>query len=61
VTIVIQVSGKLRDRIEVPAGTSESELKRLALQSPKVQAAMNGGTPSKVIVVPDRLVNVVVK
>jgi leucyl-tRNA synthetase len=61
VTIVIQVSGKLRDRIEVPAGTPKAELERLALRSPKVQAAMNGGTPSKVIVVPDRLVNVVVK
>ena len=61
VTIVIQVSGKLRDRIEVPIGTPKIELERLALRSPKVIAALNGGTPSKVIVVPDRLVNVVVK
>jgi leucyl-tRNA synthetase len=61
VTIVVQVSGKLRDRIEVPAGTSTAELERLALASPKVKAALDGGTASKVIVVPDRLVNVVVK
>ena len=61
VTIVIQVSGKVRDRIEVPAGTPEAELKALALRSPKVQAALNGGSPLKVIAVPDRLVNVVVK
>ena len=61
VTIVIQVSGKVRDRIEVPPGTPKAELERLALASPKVQAAMNGGSPANVIVVPDRLVNVVVK
>jgi leucyl-tRNA synthetase len=61
VTIVVQVAGKLRDRIEAAPGTSEAELKRLALASPKVIAALNGGTPTKVIVVQDRLVNVVVK
>jgi leucyl-tRNA synthetase len=61
VTIVVQVSGKVRDRIAVPAGKSKAELERLALASPKVQAALNGAKPSKVIVVPDRLVNVVVK
>jgi len=61
VTIVVQVDGRVRDRIEVPAGTPGAELERLALASPKVQAALDGGTASKVIVVPDRLVNVVVK
>jgi len=61
VTIVLQVSGKLRDRIAVPAGTRNAELERLALASPKVQAALNGAKPVKTIVVPDRLVNVVVK
>jgi leucyl-tRNA synthetase len=61
VTIVLQVSGKLRDRIDVPAGTPNVELERLALASPKVQAALNGAKPAKTIVVPDRLVNVVVK
>jgi leucyl-tRNA synthetase len=61
VTIVLQVSGKLRDRVEVPAGTPTAELERLALASPKVQAALNGAKPAKTIVVPDRLVNVVVK
>ncbi|HYR93656.1 MAG TPA: leucine--tRNA ligase [Methylomirabilota bacterium] len=61
VTIVLQVSGKLRDRIDVPAGTPRAELERLALASPKVQAALNGAKPARTIVVPDRLVNVVVK
>jgi leucyl-tRNA synthetase len=61
VTIVLQVSGKLRDRIDVPAGTPTAELERLALASPKVQAALQGAKPVRTIVVPDRLVNVVVK
>jgi leucyl-tRNA synthetase len=61
VTIVVQVSGKVRDRIEVPAGKSKAELERLALASPKVQAALEGAKPTNIIVVPDRLVNVVVK
>jgi leucyl-tRNA synthetase len=61
VTIVVQVSGKVRDRIEVPAGKSKAELERLALASPKVQAALEGAKPVNIIVVPDRLVNVVVK
>src|SRR4029079_14231845 len=61
VTIVIQVSGKIRDRIEMPAGTPDAELERLALRARRWQAALGGGSPAKVIVVPDRLVNVVVK
>jgi leucyl-tRNA synthetase len=59
VTIVLQVAGKVRDRITVPAGTSEAELRRLALASAKVQAALNGAQPKNVIVVPDRLVSIV--
>jgi leucyl-tRNA synthetase len=61
VTIVVQVNGKVRDRIDAPAGKSEAELERLALASPKVQAALNGSKPAKVIVVADRLVNLVTK
>ena len=59
VTIVVQVAGKMRDRFTVPAGTTETELKRLALGSEKVQAALGGKKPKTVIVVPDRLVSVV--
>jgi leucyl-tRNA synthetase len=55
------VNGKVRDRIDAPAGKSEAELERLALASPKVQAALNGSKPAKVIVVADRLVNLVTK
>ena len=58
VEIVVQVNGKLRDRLTVPAGTSENELVALALASERVQAHVNGD-PRRTIVVPDRLVNVV--
>lgn len=58
-TIVVQVNGKVRDKISVDAGTSEAELERLALESPRVQGALQGRPARKVIVVPGRLVNVV--
>jgi leucyl-tRNA synthetase len=58
--IVIQVNGKLRDRLQLPVGLSEADLRGRALASPKIQALLNGGEPRKVIVVPNKLVNVVV-
>ncbi len=60
VTMVVQVNGKVRDRLEVDPGIDEAEAERLALASPKVQAETNGGAPKKVIARPPRLVNVVV-
>ena len=60
VEVVVQVNGKLRDRLHVPAGTVESELVRLALASERVQAHLDGAEPRKTIVVPDRLVSLVV-
>ncbi len=59
VTIVVQVDGKVRDRIAVPRGTAKTELERMALASAKVQAALDGAVPKKLVVVPDRLVNIV--
>jgi leucyl-tRNA synthetase len=61
VTIVVQVDGKMRDRITAPVGTSEADLQQAALGSPKVRAALGGAKPSKVIVVPDRIVSIVTK
>lgn len=58
--IVVQVNGKLRDVLVVPVDTPQEELERLALASPKVQQFTNGKTVKKVIVVPNKLVNVVV-
>ena len=59
VEVVVQVNGKLRDRLQVPADTEE-ELVRLALESERVRAHLNGGVPTKTIVVPGKLVNLVV-
>jgi leucyl-tRNA synthetase len=61
ITLVVQVMGKVRDRIEVPAGISETDAKALALASEKVQKFTDGKTPRKVIYVAGRgIVNIVV-
>ncbi len=60
VTIAVQVNGKLRDTVEAPAGSSQQELERLAQESEKVQSFINGKTVRKIIVVPNKLVNIVV-
>jgi leucyl-tRNA synthetase len=57
--LVVQVAGRLRDRLTVDAGLSESDALALAMASEKVRAALHGGQPSKVIYVPDRLINLV--
>ena len=61
VTLVIQVNGKLRDRVSVPVSISEAEAKDLALQQERVKAHVQGKNIAQVIYVPGRLVNVVVK
>ncbi|MFC4254022.1 leucine--tRNA ligase [Altererythrobacter xixiisoli] len=59
VTIAVQVKGKLRDTLTVAKGLPSAELEALALASEKVQRAIDGAEVRKVIVVPDRLVNIV--
>ncbi|HWW65499.1 MAG TPA: leucine--tRNA ligase [Sphingomonadaceae bacterium] len=59
VTIAIQINGKLRDTLSVAKGTARETLETLALESDKVVRLLDGKTPRKVIVVPDRLVNLV--
>ncbi|WP_296678304.1 leucine--tRNA ligase [Novosphingobium sp.] len=59
VTIAIQVLGKLRDTVTVAKGLPREQLEALALASDKVQRALDGKAIKKVIVVPDRLVNLV--
>jgi leucyl-tRNA synthetase len=59
-TMVVQVNGKVRDRIEVPVGIDAAEAERLALASPRVREHLDGGEPQKVIARPPKLVNVVV-
>jgi len=60
ITLVVQVNGKLRDRIAVPAGIDDEEARCRALGSEAVQRHLGGRPPRQVIVVPGRLVNVVV-
>jgi leucyl-tRNA synthetase len=66
VTVVVQVNGKLRDRIEAPAGLADAELVAIARERPRVAAAIeaaggrNGARVVREVVVPDRLVNLVV-
>jgi leucyl-tRNA synthetase len=59
VELVLQVNGKVRDRIQVPAGLPEDELIARAKASERVQAYLNGEEP-RAFVVPDKLVNLVV-
>jgi leucyl-tRNA synthetase len=61
VPVVIQVNGKVRDRIEVDAGAAEDEVKRMALERPNVQRHLDGKQVVKEIVVPGKLVNFVVR
>jgi leucyl-tRNA synthetase len=59
--VVIQVNGKLRGRVNVAFGTPRESLEKLALADTKIQPLLDGKQVVKVIVVPDKLVNIVVK
>jgi leucyl-tRNA synthetase len=59
VTMVVQVNGKVRDRVEVAADISEAEMTELALGSAKVQEHLGGREPRRVICVPPNLINLV--
>ena len=59
--IVVQANGKLRSRVYAPFGTSNEQLEKLALADPKVQQSIAGKQVVRVITVPDKLVNIVVK
>ncbi|MEO6113791.1 MAG: leucine--tRNA ligase [Sphingomicrobium sp.] len=59
VTIAVQVNGKLRETMTAPRGLARDETEARALALPKVQSQLGGNPPRKVIVVPDRLVNIV--
>jgi leucyl-tRNA synthetase len=59
VTLAVQVNGKLRDTLSAPRGLDRAAAEALALSSDRVRRQLNGAEPRKVIVVPDRLVNIV--
>ena len=60
IELAVQVNGKIKDKIVVPAGTDEEEIKQQALGCQKVIDAMSGKEARKVIVIKSRLVNIVV-
>ena len=61
ITLVVQINGKVKDKIEVDEGLDNETLKEIALSSEKVKELTNGKTIVKTIVVPKKLVNIVVK
>jgi len=58
--IVFQINGKIKDRMQCADGTSDDELKNLAMANTKIKDALSGAQPKRVIVVPNKLVNIVV-
>ena len=61
ITLVVQINGKVKDKIEVDEGLDQEQMKQTALDSPKIKAQIEGKTVVKTIVVPGKLVNIVVK
>ncbi|HUS94295.1 MAG TPA: leucine--tRNA ligase [Patescibacteria group bacterium] len=59
ITLVVQINGKVRDKIIVAAGNNDEELKKIALASEKIQSWLSGNQPRQVIVVKGKLVNIV--
>ena len=61
VTLAVQINGKVRARIEVEQSMPREEVQQVALADAKVQAALEGHSVQKVIVVPGRVVNIVAR
>ena len=61
IEVVLQINGKIRDKIMVPNGASREDMESLALGSDKVKELTDGKTVVKVICVPGKLVNIVIK
>ncbi|MBP6964627.1 MAG: leucine--tRNA ligase [Armatimonadetes bacterium] len=60
ITLILQINGKVRDRLQVPAGTDAAELERIAMESERVKSFLEGKPIRKVVVIPEKLVNIVV-
>ena len=60
-TLVVQVNGRLRDRIELPVSVDEEEAKKAALESRRIQPHIEGKRVARVVYVPGRLVNIVAR
>ncbi len=60
-TVVIQINGKVRSKMEIPAGTPPEEMERLAVEAHRIPALIDGKQVVKIVTVPDKLVNIVVR
>ncbi len=60
VTVVVQINGKVRDRLELPAGTAEDDVRTLALNSEPVKRHLDGKLPKKFIFIKDKMLSIVV-
>ena len=60
ITLIVQINGKVRDRIQVPSTISDQAAQQMALESEAIQRHLGEVTPKDIIVVPGRLVNIVV-
>jgi leucyl-tRNA synthetase len=58
--LVIQVNGKVREKINVPVGISEESARQMALEQESIKRILEGKQPKKVIFVPGRLINIVI-
>ncbi|MBQ3971595.1 MAG: hypothetical protein II687_05250, partial [Selenomonadaceae bacterium] len=61
IEIVLQINGKVRDKLSVPADVDRAAMEKIAMEQPRVQELTAGKTVVKVICVPKKLVNIVVK
>jgi leucyl-tRNA synthetase len=61
ITIVIQINGKVRARMEVAVGLSQEEVEKMALEQPRIKELIADKEIKKIIWVPNKLVNIVVK
>jgi leucyl-tRNA synthetase len=57
--LVVQVNGKVRDRIMLPVGTDEDHVRQTVLARPRIVELLNGGQPRKVIYIPGRILSIV--
>ena len=59
VTVVVQINGKVRDRLQVPAGTTEDDIRALALNSESVKRHLDNNPPKKFIFIKNKMLSIV--
>lgn len=59
VTVVVQINGKVRDKLTIPVDMDKAEVEKMALAQPKIVEQLAGGTAKKIVVIPNKLVNIV--